>query len=115
MSLKIKFEANVNSLQDLIPDFIRFTSSINEETSTITLNFYNPTKLFDLNLILSEEKSIKAFLTLNSDWQYTTKDIRIIWVKGKPLILQAVFLLTSKIESKRLKTYLEKNNLLNFD
>ena len=115
MILKIKFDTNANLLEDLIPDSIRFTSSINEETSTITLNFYNPTKLFDLNLILSEEKSIKACLRLNSDWQYTTKDIRIIWVKGKPLMLQAVFLLTSKIESKRLKTYLEKNNLLNFD
>jgi len=115
MILKIKFDANANSLEDLIPDFIRFTSSINEETSTISLNFYNPTKLFDVNLILSEEKSIRACLKLNSDWQYITKDIRIIWVKGKPLILQAVFLLTSKIESKRLKTYLEKNNLLNID
>ena len=115
MILKIKFEVNSNSLENLIPDFIRFTSSINEETSTITLNFYNPTKLFDINLVLNEEKSIKASLLLDYDWKYTTKDIRIIWVKGKPLILQAVFLLTTKIESQRLKSYLEKNNLLNGD
>ena len=113
MILKIKFEVNSNSLENLIPDFIRFTSSINEETSTITLNFYNPTQLFDLNLMISEEKSIKASLLLDSNWNYTTKDIRIIWVKGKPFILQAVFLLTSKTESKSLKIYLDKNNLLN--
>ncbi len=115
MILKIKFEVNSNSLENLIPDFIRFTSSINEETSTITLNFYNPTKLFDINLVLNEEKSIKASLLFDYNWKYITKDIRIIWVKGKPFILQAVFLLTSKIESQRLKSYLEKNNLLNGD
>jgi hypothetical protein len=112
MILKIKFEVNSNTLEDLVPDFIRFTSSINEETSTITLNFYNPIELFNPNLILDEEKAIKANLTLDANWQYTTKDIRIIWVKGKPLILQAVFLLTSNFESKRLKTYLEKHKLL---
>lgn len=112
MILKIKFEVNSNILDDLIPDFIRFTSSINEETSTITLNFYNPTKLFSSQLILAEDEAIKANLTLDANWHYTTKDIRIIWVKGKPLILQAVFLLTSKFESKRLKTYLETNKLL---
>nr|YP_008519728.1 photosystem II reaction center protein W [Nannochloropsis oculata]AGI99082.1 photosystem II reaction center protein W [Nannochloropsis oculata]AHX25373.1 photosystem II protein psb28 [Nannochloropsis oculata] len=113
MTLKIKFEVHSNTLENLVPDFIRFTSSINEETSTITLNFYNPTQLFNLNLIINEEKSIKASLFLNSNWKYTTKDIRIIWVKGKPFILQAVFLLTSKTESKNLKIYLDKNNLLN--
>jgi len=112
MILKIKFEVNSNILEDLIPDFIRFTSSINEETSTITLNFYNPTKLFSSHLILAQDEAIKANLTLDDNWHYTTKDIRIIWVKGKPLILQAVFLLTSKFESKRLKTYLETNKLL---
>lgn len=112
MILKIKFELHSDELENLVPDFIRFTSSINEETSTITLNFYNPAKLLSPNLILAEEKAIKANLTLDTNWQYTTKDIRIIWVKGKPLILQAVFLLTSKFESKRLKTYLEKHKLL---
>jgi hypothetical protein len=112
MILKIKFEVNSNALEDLVPDFIRFTSSINEETSTITLNFYNPTSIFSSELILAEEKAIKANLKLDTSWQYTTKDIRIIWIKGKPLILQAVFLLTSKVESKRLKTYLEKHKLL---
>lgn len=112
MILKIKFDLASNSLENLIPDFIRFTSSINEETSTITLNFYNPTKLFSPNLILNEEKSIKASLSLGLNWEYNTKDIRIIWVKGKPLILQAVFLLTSKFESKRLKSYLEAHKLL---
>jgi len=49
---------------------------------------------------------------LDDNWHYITKDIRIIWVKGKPLILQAVFLLTSRYESKRLKTYLETHKLL---
>ena len=112
MILKIKFEVNSNILEDLIPDFIRFTSSINEETSTITLNFYNPTKLFKVKLMLTEGEAIKAKLTLDNNWHYTTKDIRIIWAKGKPLILQVVFLLTSKFESKRLKTYLEMNKLL---
>jgi hypothetical protein len=112
MILKIKFEVNSNILEDIVPDFIRFTSSINEETSTITLNFYNPTKLFNVKLILTEEEAIKAKLTLDDNWDYTTKDIRIIWVKGKPLILQAVFLLTSKFESKRLKNYLEMHKLL---
>ena len=112
MILKIKFDVASNSLENLIPDFIRFTSSINEETSTITLNFYNPTQLFNPNLILNEEKSIRAILSLDLNWEYNTKDIRIIWVKGKPLILQAVFLLTSKFESKRLKNYLESHKLL---
>lgn len=112
MILKIKFDLSSNSLENLIPDFIRFTSSVNEETSTITLNFYNPAQLFSPNLILNEEKSIKASLSLGLKWEYNTKDIRIIWVKGKPLILQAVFLLTSKFESKCLKSYLEANKLL---
>ena len=112
MILKIKFDATSSSLENLIPDFIRFTSSINEETSTITLNFYNPTQLFSLNLILNEKKSIKAILSLDFNWEYTTKDIRIIWIKAEPLILQAVFLLTSKFESKRLKNYLESHKLL---
>jgi len=112
MILKIKFEVNSNIFEDLVPDFIRFTSSINEETSTITVNFYNPTKLFNVKLMLTEEDAIKANLTLDDNWHYITKDIRIIWVKGKPLILQAVFLLTSKFESKRLKTYLEIHKLL---
>lgn len=109
MTLKIKFEADLDSLENLIPDCIRFTSSANEETSTITLNFYNPTKLFDINLILNEEESLKASFSLDINWEYTTKDIRLIWVKGKPFILQAIFLLTSKMESRRLKRYLETN------
>lgn len=112
MILKIKFEVNSDKLENLVPDFIRFTSSINEETSTITLNFYNPTKLFNADLILCENKAIKANLTLDINWKYVTKDIRIIWVKGQPLILQAVFLLTSKFESRRLKTYLDEHKLL---
>ena len=113
MILKIKFEVNSDLLNDLIPNFVRFTSSINEETSTITLNFYNPLKLLNLNILMVEKKSIKATLLLDCNLKYTTKDIKIIWVKGKPFILQVVFLLTSKVESKKLKIYLEKNNLLN--
>ena len=109
MALKIKFEANSNSLEDLVPDRIRFTSSANQETSTVTLNFYNPTKLFNSNFILDEKQSIKASFSLSVNWKYTTKDIRIIWVNGKPLILQAIFLLTSKVESIKLKHYLEIN------
>lgn len=109
MALKIKFEANSNSLENLVPDRIRFTSSANQETSTITLNFYNPNLLFNTNLILEEQQSIKASFSLNVNWKYTTKDIRIIWVNGKPLILQAIFLLTSKMESMKLKHYLENS------
>ncbi len=109
MSLKTKFEMSSNSLENLVPDRIRFTYSANQETSTITLNFYNPTRLFDVNMILNEKQSIKASFSLNLDWKYTTKDIRVLWVNGKPLILQAIFLLTSKIESMRLKHYLEVN------
>lgn len=109
MAFKIKFEANANSFEDLIPDRIRFTSSANEETSTVTLNFYNPTRLLSNNLILNEQQSIIANLSVNVDWKYTTKDIRVIWVNGKPLILQAIFLLTSKVDSIKLKHYLEIN------
>ena len=111
MALKIKFEANSNSLENVVPDRIRFTSSANQETSTVTLNFYNPTRLFNSNIILNEQQSIKASFSLNVNWKYTTKDIRIIWVNGKPLILQAVFLLTSKVESLKLKHYLEITKL----
>lgn len=109
MPLKIKFEANSNSLENVVPDRIRFTSSANQETSTVTLNFYNPTRLFDSAIILTEQQSIKASFSLNVNWKYTTKDIRIIWVNGKPLILQAIFLLTSKVESMKLKHYLQIN------
>lgn len=109
MPLKIKFEINSDSLEDVVPDRIRFTSSANQETSTVTLNFYNPTRLFNSNIILSEQQSIKASFSLNVNWKYTTKDIRIIWVNGKPLILQAIFLLTSKVESIKLKHYLQIN------
>ena len=109
MTLKINFEANSNSLENLTPDRIRFTSSANQETSTITLNFYNPTRLFNSSIILNERQSIKASVSLDLNCDYTTKDIRIIWVNGKPLILQAIFLLTSKVESLRLKHYLETN------
>lgn len=107
MILKIKFEAASKSLENLAPDLVRFTSSANKETSTITLNFYNPTKLFNNNIILEEQKSIKASFSLDTNCKYTTKDIKIIWVKGKPLILQAIFFLTSKRESMKLKHYLE--------
>ncbi len=109
MALKIKFESNSNSLENLVPDRIRFTSSANQETSTVTINFYNPTRLFHSNLILKEQKSIKASFSLNVNLKYTTKDIRVIWVNGKPLILQAIFLLTSKVESMKLKHYLQIN------
>ena len=114
MILEFKFYSELSI--KLFPDRIRFTSSLNYQTSTITLTFYNPSLLLNSLSNLRDLLAIKSLCIQENNKEYSTKDIRIIWVKGRPLFLQAVFLILSPEDSMILKAsfqpYLTQNNLI---
>lgn len=110
MNLKVNFETFSKSLKNVKPHFVRVTSSMKEETCTISLNFYHPTKLFDLKTIFKESNSIKVTLNINYNGKrrkYISENVNIIWLKGKPYILEVIFLITCNQESLYLTRKLE--------
>nr|YP_010478999.1 photosystem II protein psb28 [Lietzensia polymorpha]UVI61304.1 photosystem II protein psb28 [Lietzensia polymorpha] len=105
MNLKfiIEFEAEPN--KSIVPDKIRFTSSKNDQTSTLTLTFYETDFLKETQTILNRRKLIKSIYFFDQNYKFCTKDIRIVWIKGRPLFLEAIFLITSELESVKLKKF----------
>jgi hypothetical protein len=52
-------------------------------------------------------------LITQSKMKFSTTNIKLIWVKGKPVLIQTVFLITSKKESILLKRFF--NEVLKFN
>lgn len=97
----LEFDSGLN--QPIIPDKIRFTSSKNDQTSTLTLTFSKLSLFSQSNLLIGKNNLIKSISFKEQDYIFSTKDIRIIWLKGKPCLLEAIFLITSESESIKLK------------
>jgi hypothetical protein len=97
----LEFDSGLNQI--IVPDKIRFTSSKNDQTSTLTLTFSKLSLFSQSSLLISKKNLIKSISFKEQDYTFSTKDIRIIWLKGKPCLLEAIFLITSEVESIKLK------------
>nr|YP_010478579.1 photosystem II protein psb28 [Chlorobotrys sp.]UVI60884.1 photosystem II protein psb28 [Chlorobotrys sp.] len=95
----IEFESKINQI--VLPDKIRITSSKNNHTSTLTLIFYK----IDFLRNNTKQNLIKSIHFFQQDYKFSTKDIKFIWIKGRPLFLEAIFLITSEAESVKLKKF----------
>ncbi len=114
MTIKIQFLLENNEIKDFIPDKIRLTRSLNQETGTILLSF---SRIFSLDLLINHDKPIIGLYLIGKNFSFFTKEIRCIWKRGKPILIQAIFLLDKKEELiflfKILKNYAKKNGLIN--
>lgn len=108
MTLSVLIQLHSDRPKNILPEKIRFTSSKNNHTSTLILTFLVPSWLKDSKLLLNQNHQIKLILIVKNDLNLISKDIKIIWVKGRPLYLQAIFLITAELESFKL-TYFLKN------
>jgi hypothetical protein len=97
----LDFDFGLNQL--VRPDKIRFTTSKNDQTSTLTLTFYNISSFLQYTNNGVKNKLIKSISFTEQDYKFSTKDIKIIWLKGRPYLLEAIFLITSEVESFALK------------
>jgi hypothetical protein len=116
MTIKIQFLLEKNQIKDCIPDKIRLTKSLNQETGTIVLSFG---ELFPLEILLNNNRPILGLYIIGTDFFFFTKEIRCVWKKGKPLLVQAIFLIDKKEELllllKVFKHYAKANGLKNFN
>nr|YP_009550397.1 photosystem II protein psb28 [Characiopsis acuta]QAA11325.1 photosystem II protein psb28 [Characiopsis acuta] len=97
----LEFTSGIN--EPIVPNKIRFTSSQTDQTATLTVTF-SDMSIFSSSNILSPRKNIIKALSLQGEYyKFSTKDIRVIWLKGKPYFLEAIFLMTSEKESMKLK------------
>jgi photosystem II reaction center protein Psb28 len=112
MTLKIQFLLEDNQRKECVPDKIRLTKSVNQETGTIVLSF---SSLFPLDILLNNKKPILGLYIISNEFFFFTKEIRCIWTKGKPILIQAIFLIDKKEELfillKVFKKYAQKNGL----
>lgn len=115
MIIKIQFLLENNEIKECLPDKIRLTRSINQETGTILLNF---SKIFSLDLLLNKNKPITGLYIISREFFFFTKEIRCIWKKGKPVLIQAIFLIDKKEELnlvlKLFKEYAKTNGLTDY-
>lgn len=100
MNIAIRFFTKDTSSQ--VPDHIRVTKSLFGETGTITFTFKN-FEIFNKNL--EKIHSLHQIEVLTEKHLFITKDIRILWVKGRPYLLQAVFV----IQNENLFNYFFEN------
>lgn len=103
MTLIFNLEYNDGTIQPLLHYKIRYTFSKNNQTSTLTVSFYN------MNFLLSNEaielkKFVKSIFFIKNNDKFSTNNIQLSWVKGKPLFFNAIFLITSEIETLKLKS-----------
>ncbi len=114
MTLKIQFVLENNKMKNFVPDRIRLTRSLNQETGTILLTF---SKAFSLDLLTNNDKPIIGLYLLGNNISFFTKEIRCVWKNGKPILIQAIFLIDKKDELnlflKTFKDYVKKNGLNN--
>lgn len=103
MTLVFSLEFDSGANVPIIPDKVRFTSSKNYQTSTLTLTFSKLSLFSHPSVLISKKNLIKAISFKEDNYTFSTKDIRIIWLKGKPCLLEAIFLITSENESIKLK------------
>lgn len=95
MTLKIQFLLGNNQIKECIPDKIRLTRSLNQETGTILLTF---AKIFSLDILLNKNEPIIGLYLIASEFFFFTREIRCIWKKGKPILIQVIFLIDKKEE-----------------
>lgn len=116
MTIKIQFLLNDNSVKECFPEKIRLTQSLNKETGTIILTF---SKIFSVDLLLNQSKPILGLYILDEKYSFYTKDIRCIWNRGKPLLIQAIFLIDKKENLYHLlkifKRYAKNNGLNDYN
>lgn len=116
MTIKIQFLLEKNQRKECIPDKIRLTKSLNQETGTIVLSFGD---LFPLEVLVNNKKPILGLYIIGPNFFFFTKEIRCVWRKGKPLLIQAIFLIDKKEELvlllKVFKSYAKTNGLKNFN
>nr|YP_010478861.1 photosystem II protein psb28 [Neustupella aerophytica]UVI61166.1 photosystem II protein psb28 [Neustupella aerophytica] len=103
MSLDFFIEFESEPTEHIVPDKIRFTSSKNNHTSTLTVRFYNINFLRKVNIPFSKKKLIKSIYFIQQNSKFSTKDIQITWINGRPLILEAIFFIISENDSNKLK------------
>lgn len=116
MDLNFFLEFETATIESIKPDKIRFTSSITNQTSTLTLTFSNNKLLKKTNLFCESKKLIKGIYFIYENSKFLTKDIKIIWINGRPIFFEAIFLITSETESIKLQKFfnsLAGKNLLN--
>lgn len=116
MTIKIQFLLEKNQRKECVPNKIRLTKSLNQETGTIVLSF---SELFSLDILLNDQKPILGLYIMDTNFFFFTKEIRCVWKKGKPLLIQAIFLIDKKDELllllKFFKSYAKTNGLKNFN
>nr|YP_009551055.1 photosystem II protein psb28 [Pseudellipsoidion edaphicum]QAA11991.1 photosystem II protein psb28 [Pseudellipsoidion edaphicum] len=114
MTIKIQFLLETKEIKDFVPDKIRLTRSLNQETGTILLSF---SKVFSLDLLINKNKPILGLYLTGKNFSFFTKEIRCIWRNGQPILIQAIFLIDKKEELnmvfKVFKDYAKKNGLIN--
>jgi hypothetical protein len=103
MSLSFYLKNTDSSIQKILPYRIRYTFSKNNQTSTLTVSFYNSILSADVQS-LTAQKFIKNIFFLHENYKFTTTNIQISWVKGKPLFINAIFLIISESETLKLKS-----------
>lgn len=115
MTIKIKFLLENNEMEECIPDKIRLTTSVNQETGTILLSF---SKIFSLDIFLNKNKPIIGLFIIGRKFRFFTKEIRCVWEKGRPILIQAIFLIDKKDDInlifKIFKDYAKKNGLTDY-
>lgn len=113
MILSFIFEIEPQYRKCITPYKLRFTSSINNQTSTLITNFYTPTWLVNSLILCQKRQKIKLILNVENLFNFSTTDIKFLWIRGKPSVIQAVFLITSESQSTKLKELFEHLNKTN--
>lgn len=110
MNLSFIFEIDSDYRKPISAYKLRFTSSINIQTSTLIANFYTPNWLVNSIVFFQKKQQVKIVLKIDNQGQFLTTDIKFLWIRGKPSIIQAVFLITSENQSIKLKQLFEHLN-----
>lgn len=103
------FDTNCKDFLPITPYRIQFTSSVNNQTSTLNLTFITPPQLLNSAFFLQKSSKSLIISLVSDSLKFSTKEINLIWVKGRPVFIQARFLITSEAESIQLKILLYNN------
>lgn len=109
MTISFIFDTENTEFVAITPHKIRFTSSINNQTSTLSLTFITPSQLLNSDFFLKNSSENLIILLVTKNLKFSTKELNLIWVRGKPILIKARFLITSEAESIHLKNLLYHN------
>nr|YP_009497633.1 photosystem II protein W [Astrosyne radiata]AWT40346.1 photosystem II protein W [Astrosyne radiata] len=113
MKTKIQFIKGID--EKIVPD-VRLTRSRDGSTGTATFQFQNPTILSNE---MSNEGEVTGMYLIDNEGILETKNVYVVYVNGKPRILQSVYIMENPEAWDRfmrfIENYASENGLSFFD